>query len=479
MSFSWTRFFKLAIVFVFAFGLIIFVLPAWGIREKVTVDVGRVIADVSNRPLGIGLNFISDRPNISQPLQKIKVGTLRFATNEYYLFDQSEPNNPKVAIQDPALWQVKSFSKPDGTWWNKLYFDDFMALCRETNAEPFVVIPIDAIAYKGEAPHASSKEVLESAVDWVKYANLLKGYQVKYWEIGNESNLKTNELINWTPEKYAQTVVQFSQAMKAIDPSIKIGANGMRIDKNQDWWGQIMPLIKDDVDYLVTHQYSWHKDYQSWKNSQDEYTYNLKDAVQAIKNYEPNLRLNVTENSSFNPSIKQPNNTWKMLHNFEILGESLSFSQVDYVHFWTSRWLETDPYASDTNAFDDNYQLTPMGYSLRVWNTFLKQKIVNTTTEVGTIRSWSSYDPSDNALSVFLLNKDEVSQKIIINLNNYNNSKDGELWVLKGQSPQSRDITWNQSDSVSLTKKKIITTLDPLSVTVISFSGKKPILRTN
>ena len=440
---------------------------------QLTVDVNRILADVSHKPLGIGLNFVGDQANISAPLEDIKVGTLRFATNEYYLFDQSEPDNPKVAIQDPNLWPVKSFAKPDGTWWSKMNFDDFMAVCQSTNAEPFIVIAIDAIAYQGTAPHASPEEVLKSAVDWVNYANLVKGYQVKYWEIGNESNLKNSELINWTPEKYAQTVVQFSQAMKGIDPTIKIGANGMRIDKNQDWWGEVMPIIKDDVDYLITHQYSWHQDYQEWKNSRDEYNYNLKDAVKAIKTYNPNLRLNVTENSSFNPSISHPNNTWKMLHNFEILGETLSFNKVDYVHFWTSRWLESDPLAVDNSAFDTNYQLTPIGYPLKIWNTFLKQKMVYTTKAAETVRSWASYDSTDNSLSIFLLNKNEVSQNVNINLNSYINELDHECWILKGASPQSRNITWNKSDSVFLRGSKIKTKLEPLSVTVISFPDSK------
>lgn len=467
---------KVVVIMFAAFLASLFLVIAVSTSAKPTqlkVDVNRILADVSHQPLGIGLNFVGDQPNISAPLQEIKVGTLRFATNEYYLFDQSEPNNPKVAIQDPRLWPVKSFSKPDGTWWGKLNFDDFMAVCQSTNAEPFIVVAIDAIAYQGNAPHAAPEEVLKSAVDWVNYANVVKGYQVKYWEIGNESNLKNSDLINWTPEKYAQAVVQFSRAMKAIDPTIKIGANGMRIDKNQDWWGQIMPLIKDDVDYLVTHQYSWHQDYQEWKNSQDEHDYNLKDAVKAIKTYNPNLRLNVTENSSFNPSISHTNNTWKMLHNFEMLGESLSFNQVDYVHFWTSRWLESDPYAEDNSAFDANYQLTPIGYPLKVWNTFLKQKMVYVTKAAETVRCWASYDPRDNSLSVFLLNKNQVRQNVSIQLNNYARNMQNERWVLKGSTPQSRDANWSKSGSALSRGNKIKTRLAPLSVTVISFPGKK------
>ncbi|MEM8677103.1 MAG: hypothetical protein AAGF83_25100 [Cyanobacteria bacterium P01_G01_bin.67] len=473
MNLTPRRLFGFFSIFICALVLIIVALPASGTAVNLTVDVAEITADVSNQPLGIGLNFIGDRPNISEPLGKIKAGTLRFATSEYYLFDPSEPNKPKVSIQDPKLWQVDSFAKPDGTWWDKLSFDDFMALCHSTNAEPFIVVGIDAIAYTGNAPHASPEEVLASAVAWVKYANLVKGYQIKYWEIGNESNLNQSALVHWTPEKYAQTVVQFSRAMKAVDPTIKIGANGMRIRKNEDWWGQVMPIINDDVDYLVTHQYSWLESYQEWRDSEFGYDYNLKDAIEAINSFNPNLRLNVTENSAANLGFTHSNNTWKMLHNFEMQGGTLSFNQVDYVHFWTSRWLEADPYAADNSAFDDNYQLTPMGYSLKVWNTFLKQKLVFSTKAVGTVRSWASYDPEDDSLNIFVLNKDQARQKASISLNNYTPKSRNERWLLRGATPQSQDIVWRKFGSAPVRGAKVQTKLEPLSVTVISFSGNK------
>ena len=432
----------------------------------IRVDVSHHLADVS--PIGIGLNFVGDRPDIAQPLQDIKVGTLRFATNEYYLFDRTQPNKPQVSIQDPNLWQVKSFSQSDGTWWSQLNFDEFISLCQTTNAEPFVVVSIDAIAYRGNLPHATPEEVLEAAVAWVKYANIDRGYGVKYWEIGNESNLKNNDLIHWTPEQYAQTVVRLSRAMKAVDPTIKIGANGMRVQKNDDWWSQIMPTIEADVDFLVTHQYSWLKNYQEWKNSADEYDYNLKDAIAAIETYNPSLTLNITENSAFNPSVAQANNTWKMLHNFEMLGQTLRFEEVGYVHFWTSRWLESDSYAEDNSAFDADYQLMPIGYPLKVWNTFLQPTIVDSTKATGTIRSWASYNPDSQSLSIFLLNKDRVSQNVSVILDNYHGSPNLETWVLKGSTPESTDISWNQSGTAAIADSQIEAMLEPLSITVIA-----------
>ena len=173
---------KLSGIFIGMVLAIAFVIPTFAKAQTINVDVARETAQIEHN-LGIGLNFLGDRPNVGQALQQLQPGTLRYATNEYYLFDRQAPQNPQVAIQDPSLWQVKSFTKPNGTWWNQLNFDRFMAVSRATNAEPFVVVGIDAIAYKGNAPHASPEAVLASAVDWVRYANRERGYNVKYWEI--------------------------------------------------------------------------------------------------------------------------------------------------------------------------------------------------------------------------------------------------------------------------------------------------------
>jgi alpha-L-arabinofuranosidase len=452
--------------------LVVVATPTWGVDQRMIVDTEQIVAEVEHH-FGLGLNFIADQPNISPPLQELQLGTLRFATNEYYLFDPQEPDNPKVAIQDPSLWQVSSFSKPDGTWWNKLNFDQFMEICQATKAEPFIVVGIDAIAYRGAAPHVTPEQVVAAAAAWVKYANLTKGYQVKYWEIGNESNVPHHELVNWTPEEYGQTVVRMAQAMKAVDPTIKIGANGMRIKPNDDWWSRVMPIVKNNVDFLVTHQYSWQENYEAWRDSPDRYDYNLQDAVKAIATYQPGLKLNVTENSSFNPTAPHPNSTWKMLHNFEMLGQTLSIQGVEFAHFWTSRWLEKDSLAENNSAFDQDYQLTPMGYPLKVWNQFLKPQMLASST-AGTVTTWASYDKSDRSLNILILNKSQAQQKVNIALQHYPTKlKFLRPWVLRGDTPESTTVTWNKSGSAFLWGKNLQLKLEPLSVTAIALDNSQ------
>ena len=67
----------------------------------------------------------------------------------------------------------------------------------------------------------------EEAAAWVNYANKVKRHNVRYWEIGNE-NYGTWEADNNTrphdPVTYATRFKEYWRQMKAVDPSIKIGA---------------------------------------------------------------------------------------------------------------------------------------------------------------------------------------------------------------------------------------------------------------
>src|ERR671928_77302 len=70
------------------------------------------------------------------------------------------------------------------------------------------------------------------AADWVRYANVTKGYGAKYWTIGNENYGNGHYGANWeaddhadkSPTEYGNEVVAFADAMKAVDPTIKVGA---------------------------------------------------------------------------------------------------------------------------------------------------------------------------------------------------------------------------------------------------------------
>ena len=98
----------------------------------------------------------------------------------------------------------------------------------------------------------------KDAAEWVRWANLEMDYKVKYWEIGNEPE-GTWEAGHYLPdgseitgEIYAERFKEFAIAMKAIDPSIKIG--GPVGGSSVTGFGEA--LLRDAGDYVDF--YSWH-----------------------------------------------------------------------------------------------------------------------------------------------------------------------------------------------------------------------------
>ncbi|NLJ61557.1 MAG: hypothetical protein GX338_11495 [Firmicutes bacterium] len=111
--------------------------------------------------------------------------------------------------------------------------DEFMVLCRLTGAVPSITVNYTA------SPSL--------AAEWVRYANVEKGYAVPYWEVGDEEYF----LVDATA--YANRFLEFARAMKAVDPSIKVGAN---ISPSRlDWSRKVLQKAGAEIDFVVHNWY--------------------------------------------------------------------------------------------------------------------------------------------------------------------------------------------------------------------------------
>ena len=182
-----------------------------------TIHSGIVVRHDADRLFGINVNYIRDRdsnrPNarpLEAALDDMGARWLRFPGGEksnYHLW--SEP-----PYLHPAPISLGWYATPKG---DRMDFDEFIRHVRATHSEPYVVVACSSEKQIGR----TKPQQLEIAVAWVRYAKS-KRYGVRYWEIGNE-NWNGNKA---TAVETAHTVVEFSRAMKAVDPSIFVGASG-------------------------------------------------------------------------------------------------------------------------------------------------------------------------------------------------------------------------------------------------------------
>jgi cellulose binding protein with CBM2 domain/fibronectin type III domain protein len=139
-------------------------------------------------------------------------------------------------------------------------FDHFMAGVRRAGAQPIVTAN-----YGTGSPR--------EAADWVRSANIDKGYGVRYWEIGNEnygnghygSAWEADDHADKSPTQYATLVRDYATAMKAVDPTIKVGAvlttpgewpDGITAEGDSGTWNQVVLRTAGSViDFAIVHWY--------------------------------------------------------------------------------------------------------------------------------------------------------------------------------------------------------------------------------
>lgn len=109
----------------------------------------------------------------------------------------------------------------------------------------------------------SVEQAASYAADWVRQWNIVEGRNVKYWEVGNENYggwssgyIVNGDTINGT--MYGQMFNIFADSMKAVDPSIKVGAvvyEGENAQWTGAWNQELLPIVQDHADFLAVHQY--------------------------------------------------------------------------------------------------------------------------------------------------------------------------------------------------------------------------------
>jgi hypothetical protein len=139
-------------------------------------------------------------------------------------------------------------------------FDQFMGMTRGAGAQAIVTTN-----YGSGTP--------QEAADWVRYANVTKGYGVKYWEVGNEvygnghygSRWENDTHADKSPTAYANNVVQYISAMKAVDSSVKVGVvlttpggwpdGVVGSGDSADWNHTVMSIVGSRADFVIFHWY--------------------------------------------------------------------------------------------------------------------------------------------------------------------------------------------------------------------------------
>ncbi len=198
------------------------------------------------------------------------------------------------------IYHWKDNTAPGGYVAPDTDFDTFMGSVQRIGAQPMIIANYGT----GSA---------QEAADWVRYANVTKGYGAKYWAIGNENYgnghygtaWESDDHTDLSPTQYANEVIAYSDAMKAVDPTVKIGAvltmpanwpDGLVGAGDSGTWNQtVLRLAGSKIDFVDIHWYpggSSAADSLTKTGQLDDALYLLRKQVDA---YAPGAGISLTE----------------------------------------------------------------------------------------------------------------------------------------------------------------------------------------
>lgn len=240
-----------------------------------------------------------------------------------------------------------------GTEENGFGTDEFISFCREVNCEPMI-----CVNFGSGTP--------EEAANWVEYCNgstdsrygALRAanghpepYGVKYWDIGNEA-FADWEIGHCNAEEYCRRFMIFSNAMRKVDPTIRlIACGGDGNSSDQEWNTYLCQGLGQAADYLGIHNYTpltgakypdAREQYYAVVGAPIQYEERMRETERVLRGNSESMRLAVTEwNCNYQDGTYQEQTmeaavcNGGMLNSFIRLGDMLALTMIsDLVNGW-------------------------------------------------------------------------------------------------------------------------------------------------
>jgi hypothetical protein len=177
-----------------------------------------------------------------------------------YFWDGNIPGAMNDYIDQ--LGVVKPVSGINALAGNAMTPDIFVNFKKDINGEPIVVVNYFYARY-GKTTTGTRAARVQQAADYaagfVRKMNVTLKAGIKYWEVGNECYGKWEAgysipgIGTITGKEYGEDFRVFAAAMKAVDPTIKIGAVVYDIDDS--WNAGVLPEVQHTADFLSVHEY--------------------------------------------------------------------------------------------------------------------------------------------------------------------------------------------------------------------------------
>ena len=379
-------------------------------NATVTVETATEVAPVLPTQFGVNTTFRNGNDQRSRAsLYNGVVTSLRFPAgsgSNLYFWDGNTPSTYKQYIDKNNVVQtvipinaLNSVNMTPST---------FIQFKNDVNGEAIVVVNYFYARYGITTAGTRAARVQQAAnyaASFVRKLNIDLGGKVKYWEIGNECygkweagyNISDATIGIVTGKEYGEDFKTFVTAMKAVDPTIKVGA--VVTDEDDAWNAGVLPEIKNHADFLSVHQY--------FTTEKDATPASILASVPMISSIMTTLRTCITKYTGkpaeyfpialteFNSRGAYNGSMMNGVFVTQILGEVIK-NKFGLTALWVSEW-NWDGATQDVKAFlaksdpdQDDYTARPAYLPFYYYGKCFGDTMVQASSSNSAIRTYSS-----------------------------------------------------------------------------------------
>jgi len=299
--------------------------------------------------------------------------------------------------------------------------DKFVAYCRTVGAEPILQVPLVADPDGGPA-------TAQNAADMVTYVNVTMGYDIKYWEVGNEPDLyPTNYDAGFAVQNAADYCTQFAAyvtAMRAANAAAPDGGVALQFlgpelsykyVAGDDWLTPFLDGCKDDVDIVTIHRYPFSGPETSVQGALTDVR-SFQSTVSAVAaivqgHARPGTPLGITEaNISYDYALTSytqsslnaaPGTFYAALWTADVLGAALENN------LWTLAFWNIGETSETTSVlgFITSDQPVPAYYAQWLVSSNFRGQVLAPSGVPAGFSIYGSYDTAVGSTSILVLNK--------------------------------------------------------------------------
>ncbi len=344
---------------------------------------------------------------------------------------------------------------PGGNWGDRYditewQLDFFMNLCDLMNAEPSIHVRL-----RGGTP--------EKAAELVRYANIEKGYGVRYWAIGNEPNLYDD----YDTAQFNRDWRAIAEAMLAVDPDIllvgpelsqypPLFAQTPKDAAGRDWMTEFLRANGDLVDIVSIHRYPFPRQMGRATTIEellanppewDVIIPNLRALIREV--LDRDLPIAVTEvNSHWSPAFgnpASPDSFYNALWLADVLGR-LTRQKVEIVAQFA---LESPSAYGGWGLLGQLDVIRPSYYVYPLYQRF-GSELVEATSPDARLTLYAALR-EDGALTLMIINLGEETRTETLHLNGFTPGGPAEVWRLDTEHPAE------QVESIPVADGELIT----------------------